>query len=66
MIDPAHLSEYAETTNMYTMHSFTFDHVFDQDSTQNQVYEITAKPAVMSVLQVKLLKQSILLTVLGI
>lgn len=51
MIDPAHLSEYAETTNMYTMHSFTFDHVFDQDSTQNQVYEITAQPAVMSVLQ---------------
>ncbi len=54
MIDPAHLSEYAETTNMYTMHSFTFDHVFDQDSTQNQVYEITAQPAVMSVLQVNI------------
>jgi len=51
-VDPAQLTEYAETTNMFTLHSFTFDYVFDQDSSQVQVYETTAKPAVMSVLQV--------------
>jgi len=51
-VDPVQLTEYAETTNNYTLHAFTFDHVFDQDSTQVQVYETTAKPAVMSVLQV--------------
>ncbi len=31
--------------------SFTFDHVYDQNSTQENVYENTAKPAVWSVLE---------------
>lgn len=31
--------------------SFTFDHVYDQHSTQENVYECTAKPAVWSVLE---------------
>lgn len=31
---------------------FTFDHVYDQDSTQNEVYDQTAKPLVLSTLQV--------------
>jgi hypothetical protein len=31
---------------------FTFDHVYDQDSTQSEVYDQTAKPLVLSTLQV--------------
>lgn len=32
----------------YITHSFVFDHVYDQNSTQKQVYETTAKPVVES------------------
>jgi hypothetical protein len=32
---------------------FTFDHVYDQDSTQGEVYDQTAKPLVLSTLQVR-------------
>jgi hypothetical protein len=32
---------------------FTFDHVYDQDSTQSEVYDQTAKPLVLSTLQVR-------------
>jgi len=52
-IDPANVGEYLENNNMYTTHSFTFDRVYDPSSTQSEVYDNTAKPAVMSVLQVK-------------
>jgi len=51
-IDPENVSEYLENNNMYTTHSFTFDRVYDPSSSQSEVYEHTAKPAVMSVLQV--------------
>ena len=51
-VDPSQWKEYYESTNMYTMHTFTFDYVYDQDSSQLEVYEHTAKPAVMSTLQV--------------
>jgi hypothetical protein len=51
-VDPSQFREYYEATNMFTMHAFTFDYVYDQDSTQLDVYENTAKPAVMSTLQV--------------
>jgi kinesin family protein 3/17 len=50
-VDPEHWKEYYESTNMFTMHAFTFDYVYDQDSSQVEVYENTAKPAVMSTLQ---------------
>jgi len=50
-IDPENVSEYLENNNMYTTHSFTFDRVYDPSSSQSEVYEHTAKPAVMSVLQ---------------
>ena len=32
-------------------HTYSFDHVYDMDSTQEQVYETTAKHAVCSVLE---------------
>lgn len=32
---------------------FTFDHVYDQGSTQGEVYDQTAKPLVLSTLQVR-------------
>eukprot|EP00242_Pyramimonas_sp_CCMP2087_P003982 CAMPEP_0198214834 /NCGR_PEP_ID=MMETSP1445-20131203/44469_1 /TAXON_ID=36898 /ORGANISM="Pyramimonas sp., Strain CCMP2087" /LENGTH=657 /DNA_ID=CAMNT_0043890189 /DNA_START=574 /DNA_END=2543 /DNA_ORIENTATION=- len=36
---------------LYSTHNFTFDHVHDQDSTQQGVYEHSAKDAVMSTLE---------------
>ena len=44
--------EILENTNRYTIHPFTFDHIFTEDSTQLDVYEYTAKPAVLSILKV--------------
>ena len=35
----------------YVTHSFVFDHVYDQNSTQKQVYESTARTVVESSLQ---------------
>lgn len=51
-LDPSNPSEYLENNNMFTTHNFTFDRVYDPNSTQSEVYDYTAKPAVMSVLQV--------------
>ncbi len=40
-----------DTSNLYNMHSYTFDYVYDQYSTQEQIYENTAKKEVISCLQ---------------
>lgn len=34
-----------------TSHQFSFDYVYGPDSTQSHVYENTARPAVLSVLE---------------
>ena len=44
--------EILENTNRYNIHPFTFDHVFNDEATQLDVYEFTAKPAVLSILKV--------------
>lgn len=36
---------------LYSHQRFTFDHIFTQDSTQAEVYETAAQPAVASALQ---------------
>lgn len=36
---------------MYASHTFTFDHVYDQFSSQQLVYDSTAKPVVTSSLE---------------
>lgn len=36
---------------MYATYRFTFDHVYDQDSTQQEVYDQSARPLVLSALQ---------------
>ncbi len=43
--------EWVENPNLFQLHRFTFDYVFDMDSNQQQVYEETAKPAVISILE---------------
>lgn len=49
---PAVLSGQGASDGMlYATYRFTFDHVYDQDSTQNEVYDQTAKPLVLSTLQ---------------
>lgn len=40
-----------ENPGLVSYHSFAFDYIFDQDSTQSQVYEYMARPAVVSVLE---------------
>lgn len=37
--------------NMYAEHTFSFDWVYSEDSTQEEVYENTAKGSVLSVLE---------------
>lgn len=44
------LQEYFENPNNYQTNQFTFDYVYDQESTQEEVYENTAKQAVLSTL----------------
>lgn len=43
--------EWVENPNLFQLHRFTFDYVFDMNSTQAEVYETTAKPAVISILE---------------
>lgn len=43
--------EWVENSNLFQMHHFTFDNAFDIDSSQNDVYIQTAKPAVLSILE---------------
>ncbi len=43
--------EWVENPNLFQLHRFTFDYVFDMDSNQQEVYEQTAKPAVISILE---------------
>jgi len=50
-IDAENAAEYLEDPNMHTVHNFTFDRVYSDQSTQAEVYEGTAQPAVTSVLK---------------
>ena len=43
--------EWKTNPQMFQIHKFTFDEVFDIDSSQKDVYAISAKPAVNSVLE---------------
>ncbi|KAL0209424.1 hypothetical protein RCL1_007792 [Eukaryota sp. TZLM3-RCL] len=43
-------SEAGSPTGLYSTHTFTFDYVYDQDASQSEVYEHTAKTAVLSTL----------------
>lgn len=43
--------EWIENPNLFQLHKFTFDHVFDLNTPQNTVYSIIAKPAIESILQ---------------
>jgi hypothetical protein len=43
--------EWVDNPNLFQLHRFTFDNVFDMDSSQQEVYETTAKPAVISILE---------------
>lgn len=40
-----------ENPSIANYHNFTFDYVYDQNSTQEEVYEHSGKPAVLSVLE---------------
>ena len=44
--------EWVENQNYFQYHRFTFDRIFDIDSSQDEVYAISALPAVESVLRV--------------
>ncbi len=53
----AHMyDEYFSNPNSFSIYRFSFDHVYDQDSTQEEVYTTSAKPSVLSVLQVSLMR----------
>ena len=43
--------EWVSNPNLFQLHRFTFDEVFDLDTSQEEVFETSAKPAVISVLE---------------
>jgi hypothetical protein len=43
--------EWVDNQNNFQLYHFTFDNIFDTDSSQKEVYEQTAKPAVLSILE---------------
>ena len=43
--------EFIQNPSMFQQHRFTFDHIFDQDSTQLEIYQKAAKPSVKSLLE---------------
>ncbi|EGR29876.1 kinesin motor domain protein, partial [Ichthyophthirius multifiliis] len=51
LVESEKLQEFLNNPNNYTMHQFSFDHVYDQDSTQQDVYDNTARQSVISALQ---------------
>ena len=44
-------SDVRSDPNMYTEHTFSFDRIYGQNSTQKEIYDNTAKDSVMSVLE---------------
>ena len=42
--------EIIDNPNLFLPHPYTFDHIFDMDSTQKDVYQIAAVPAVESLI----------------
>lgn len=49
--DQARAKDVELNPHLSMWHTYSFDQVYDMDSTQEQVYETTAKPAVSSVLE---------------
>ena len=47
----SHRSEIQDDPNMYTEHTFSFDRIYTENSTQEEVYQNTARSSVMSVLE---------------
>ena len=43
--------EWVSSPNLFQLHRFTFDEVFDLDTSQEEVFQTSAKPAVISVLE---------------
>ena len=37
------MSNKSDQSQLYNMHAFSFDYIYDQDSSQDDVYERTAK-----------------------
>jgi hypothetical protein len=52
LVDPARIEEYIEDPDSYQTHTFTFDRVYDETATQEEIYETTAQEAVFSALEV--------------
>lgn len=51
MVEKEDIEEYIHDPNNYAVHQFSFDYVYDQDSTQEEVYENTAKQSVFNTLE---------------
>lgn len=51
IVPKENLLEYIQNPNNFALHQFSFDHVYDQDSSQEEVYTNTARQAVLSVLE---------------
>jgi hypothetical protein len=51
LVEPDLVEEYIENPDNYQTHQFAFDHVYDENSSQEHLYHITAKQAVLSSLE---------------
>ncbi|CAK74606.1 unnamed protein product (macronuclear) [Paramecium tetraurelia] len=55
LIDPEHLEEQFNNPNSYTIHTFSFDYMYDQDNSQEEVYYNTARDAEFSAFNVTIM-----------
>ncbi len=51
-ITPDNFEEVMVNPDLYLTHTYSFDHVYDQESSQEEVYDSIAKKGVLSVLEV--------------
>lgn len=52
LVPAERVEQYIEDPESYQTHTFTFDHVYDEGATQEEIYETTAQSAVFSALEV--------------
>lgn len=51
LVPPEKIEEYIEDPESYQTHTFTFDKVYDEHASQQEIYEHTAQSAVLSALE---------------
>ena len=65
LVPPERVEQYIEDPESYQTHTFTFDRVYDESASQEEIYETTAQSAVFSALEVRAAHQGYNATLLA-